>query len=230
VGPLLKPHTWQWRGDYFDPEMPIPIELHYSLWNEDREKIAAPGVEAFWDRRMMENGVPALAPSDRLGFASLHLMRHVFRNNVRPAHAFELAQWAGAADAELWAKWRREHSPALRDLEAAGFCLASAWFGRPSPVDLPERVRGWFDRYCMSPLENLVEPNKHSLWLQLALVQNPLDRLSVVQRRLMPLRVPRREEAADGSYVQFLLSRVRYHAVALTRLVTSDAKARETSD
>ncbi len=50
--PVLLPRTkWQWRGDLFDLEMPIPIELHFRFWAEEIERLRAPGVEEFWDRR-----------------------------------------------------------------------------------------------------------------------------------------------------------------------------------
>ena len=28
--PFVQPSNWNWRGDYYDPEMPIPVELHES--------------------------------------------------------------------------------------------------------------------------------------------------------------------------------------------------------
>ena len=30
---LMRPTTWQWRGDFFDPDMPLAVELHFQFWN-----------------------------------------------------------------------------------------------------------------------------------------------------------------------------------------------------
>ena len=32
---LMRPTPWKWRGDFFDPEMPLAIELHFQFWNPD---------------------------------------------------------------------------------------------------------------------------------------------------------------------------------------------------
>jgi len=49
--PLVKPFSWQWRGDYFDTDLPISIELHHSLWSSGRDRIRIPDVHEFWSRR-----------------------------------------------------------------------------------------------------------------------------------------------------------------------------------
>src|SRR5207244_3030810 len=46
--PLVKPFTWQWRGDYFDPDLPISIELHRSIWSGDRDHIRMPDIREPW--------------------------------------------------------------------------------------------------------------------------------------------------------------------------------------
>src|SRR5580693_9450120 len=41
---LIRKTGWRWRGDYFDPDSPLSIELHFRLWDEDTERLRAPGV------------------------------------------------------------------------------------------------------------------------------------------------------------------------------------------
>ena len=41
----------EWRGNYFDPELPPALELHFRLWDPSTEGFAVPAVEEFWDRR-----------------------------------------------------------------------------------------------------------------------------------------------------------------------------------
>src|SRR5262249_42916052 len=82
---LIRKTGWQWGGDFFDPEIPVAVELHYQFWNELFEALPAPGVEEFWKRRVpfrvagME--LDALGPQDAFGFAALHLLRHLVRGS-----------------------------------------------------------------------------------------------------------------------------------------------------
>ena len=34
---LIRKTGWKWREDYFDPEMPTAVELHFAFWNERAE-------------------------------------------------------------------------------------------------------------------------------------------------------------------------------------------------
>ena len=51
--PLVRPSDWSWRGDYYDPEMPIPVELHGSAWSAEHDRIHPAGMEEFWSRRCL---------------------------------------------------------------------------------------------------------------------------------------------------------------------------------
>ena len=68
---LIRKTGWEWRGDFFDPEIPIAIEIHFRFWNEGLERLRAPGVEEFWDRRARREiagiGIDSLSPVDALG-------------------------------------------------------------------------------------------------------------------------------------------------------------------
>ena len=48
---MIRKTGWQWRGDYFDVEIPFAVELHFRLWDAGTEHIPIQGLEAFWDRR-----------------------------------------------------------------------------------------------------------------------------------------------------------------------------------
>jgi hypothetical protein len=90
--PWVRPFTWTWRGDYFDPEMPIPVELHDSVWSASGDRIECPGLEEFWNRKstltICGMTVQAFAEIDLIAFAALHALRHILRNDARPAHVF----------------------------------------------------------------------------------------------------------------------------------------------
>ena len=102
--PLVRPSDWRWRGDYYDPEMPIPVELHGSAWSAERDRIHPRGMEEFWNRRCFIEAdgfeIPAFAEVDRLAFAALHVLRHILRHDAKPAHVLELARFLDACEAD----------------------------------------------------------------------------------------------------------------------------------
>lgn len=216
--PWVRPFDWTWRGDYFDPEMPIPVELHDSVWSAGGDRIPCPGLDHFWNRRALlsagEMEVRAFRELDRIAFAALHALRHILRNDARPAHVFELARLlhSRVQEESLWTRWLETHSPRIRRLQAVAFRFSKEWFDcdLPEPVareceSLPQPVKSWFDRFSWSPIQNLAHPNKDVLWLHLALIESSRDRWQVAVNRLFPLRRPHEK----------LEARLRYHASAL---------------
>lgn len=231
--PLVKPFTWEWRGDYFDPELPISFELHHSIWDDGRDRVRIPDIRPSWNRRttlaIEGRSIPALAEPDRIAFAALHVLRHILRNNASPAHAFELASMLKqrSADLTFWEAWRRTHDESTRALQTIAFQFASRWFGCPLAQAaesewqaLPLSIHTWFRDYAFSPLVNLVEPNKDVLWLHLALLPRGIDRFAVAFRKLIPIHL-RRSSELEGR-----LSRTRYHAIALARALVTSSRLR----
>jgi hypothetical protein len=225
--PLLRPSDWSWRGDYYDPDMPIPVELHQSVWSAERDRICPTGMDAFWSRRRVieVNGleIPAFSDVDRLAFAALHALRHILRHDAKPAHVLELARFLEACedDEGFWDRWLKLHPPELRALQSVAFRFAHEWFGcaipaaasQPGCVEAP--VEAWFKDFAWSPLANLAGPNKDTVWLHLALVRNWRDRVRVFCERMLPLRLPHHEK---------LSGRLRYHAGALAPALASGVR------
>ena len=244
---MIRKTGWQWRGDYFDPEIPISIDLHFRFWDQSTERLPAPGTEDFWDRRtrMHLDGaeIPCLDPVDALGYVSLHVLRHLLRGSLKPIHVYELAFFLDRrrADTAFWERWRTLHPEPLRALQAVSFLLAASWFGpRLAPLvsdqihSLPGPVLAWFERHAAAPAEALFHPNKSELWLHLSLLGTALDRLSVLRRRLLPLRFPGPVDAVylpesvltwrirlrrRAKYFAFLAGRIAHHLRALPSLV-----------
>ncbi len=48
---LIRKTGWKWRGDYFDPDLPLALELHFRLWDAATEGFALAGLNHFWERR-----------------------------------------------------------------------------------------------------------------------------------------------------------------------------------
>ncbi|MGA2589182.1 MAG: MFS transporter [Bryobacteraceae bacterium] len=243
---LFRKTGFEWRGDHFDPESPISIEVHFRFWDGRTERIRAPGVDEFWKRRTRR----ALDTADALAYAALHLLRHIFRGSVSPHHVYELAWFLEhhAADQAFWDRWQTLHPPALRQLEAVAFRLAREWFGcSQGPVAeqetarLPAPVQDWFATFAASPLEGLFRPNKDELWLHLALLDSARDKMAVLRRRLVPLQLPgpadavsipdeqltfRRRVLKQVRYLRYCASRVVYHTRAFPSVLRSGLRWR----
>ena len=240
---MVRKTGWQWRGDFYDAGGPVSLELHFRLWHESTEHFAPEGVAEFWARREARelDGLlfTAFHPADELAYATLHMLRHLLRGDLRPFHVYELA-WHldnSAGDTAFWCTWSELHAESLRQLEAICFSLAQHWFDcRMSPVAqeqvdrLPSKVQRWMTIYSASPLSTRFHPNKDEIWLHWSLLDSFGARLSVLRRRLLPERWPNisssvhvpRQELTLAMRLRgywrnagFLASRFWYHARAL---------------
>jgi hypothetical protein len=191
---MVRKTGWEWRGDFFDPEIPTSIEIHFQFWDPSTERLRVQGLDDFWSRREAHQ----LALVDKLGYAALHLTRHLLRGNVRAFHVWELANFLNSHhDAGFWREWQRLHPSSTRRLESVAFLLAKQWFSCrvPDPVEdsidqLSPSVHRWFEIYGWSPIEGVFEPNKDELWLHMALLDSAFDRFDVLRRRLVPVSPP----------------------------------------
>jgi len=248
--PMLVRRTgWQWRGDFFDPESPVSLELHYQLWDESTERFAPDGLNEFWGRRERRelDGLcfTAFHPADELAYAALHLLRHLLRGSARPFHIYEIA-WHlehSADDPSFWCTWSRLHPESLQRIEAVCFSLAQRWFDcRVSPVvqeaieRLPSDVTRWMDWYAASPLTTRFHPNKDELWLHWALLDTRTAKWSVLRRRLLPEQFPKALDSVHVTnqqltwrvrmarryrIIQYLSSRFWHHVRALPAVAAS---------
>ncbi len=201
--PMIRKTGWLWKGDYFDPELPPAVELHFRFWDEGTERIGATGAEHFWERRttraLRDFRFPALDRIDTLAYASMHLLRHILRGDFRIYHAYELACFLHETSAcdDFWRRWRALQPEPLRTLQGISFEFASRWFGcslapqaASAVQSLPEPVMAWFDQFSQAPLASKERPNKSEIWLHLALVRSRADRALILRRRLLPKTNP----------------------------------------
>jgi len=249
---MIRKTGWEWRGDFYDPDMPLAVECHFQFWNDDLERLPAPGVEEFWRRRVTRTiaGFPlsVLCPPDLMAYAILHLIRHLLRGNVKVFHVYEIARFLHlhASDEMFWSEWRQLHPPQLRLLQAVGFRLAQAWFGNalnPVALDeierLPAGTKIWFEQFSLSPAASEFLPNKDELWLHLSLLHSPRDAWSVAVRRLLPGRLPgavdavflpesqitwRRRVLMALRYLAYAAKRTWHHATSLPPTAISGAR------
>jgi hypothetical protein len=246
---LIRKTGWEWRGDFFDPEIPVSLELHFQFWNEEFEALSAPRIGEFWGRRVraVVGGAAAsvLRPADAFGYAAMHLLRHVLRGSVKPFHVYELARFLQLheADETFWSEWASLHDPGLKQLEAVACRLAEAWFGCAVPREiaeefalLPRGTQRWFESFARSPATGLFRSNKDELWLHLSLLQSGAPAWRIARQRLLPLQLPgpvyavhvpkngltaRMRLEKHARYAAFLASRLRHHVAVLPRVAMS---------
>jgi hypothetical protein len=199
VPSLSRPGDWKWRGNPYDPKMPVGIEIHFCLWNESVSLIEIPEVAQFWGRRESRKlaGMEfcGLNRADHLGYLSLHVLRGVLSGDWVVHHVFELARFlhTRGRDVEFWSQWHEAHSSNLRTVEAIAFCLARSWFSCSLPevarveVDrLPEAQKQWLRRFGGSPLEVMFRRNKDGHLLHLLLTKSRTSRKSALLRAILP--------------------------------------------
>ena len=234
LAPMQRPSDWEWRGDLFDPDIPISIELHYELWSDRTEYIPAPGLELFWDRKKLRDfdGHPinVLCDEDLLGFATLHLLLHLLHGDLPLQRAWEIARFlhTHVCDDVFWRSWRSSHPAALRQLETCVFYLVTNWFGCARREELardfeglPVMARSWLEEYSSALLQREWKPNKSEIWLHLAFINNPKYEALVLFRRLIPTSLPLFVDRvrSRSSWLSGLLTFRRKHQLLLGRLV-----------
>jgi MFS family permease len=240
---MVRKTGWEWRGDDYDIEMPVSLELHFRCWDSSTERFEPKGLEQFWERRqkreLEELEFVAFHPADAIAYSALHLLRHLLRGDLRPFHLYELACLLhhNAENVSLWSIWSELHDESLRRLEVICFSLAERWFACELPTiaskeieTLPVEIARWLSKFSMSPMTGLFYPNKDELLLHWYLANSSRDRYSILLRRLLPLRWPGPVDAVHvpqsqrtmkvryrslRRYLIFAASRAKFHIVAL---------------
>jgi len=199
VPTLSRSENWKWRGNAYDPEMPVSIELHFCLWNESVSSITVPETEQFWNRRVIrrvdEIVFPALSRVDHLSYFALHILRGVLAGDWLVHHLHELATFIHehAEDQDFWQAWEGSQNSRSRNLEVISFALAEKCFSCILPevvrarIDsLPAAQKGCIERFGGSALEVMFRRTKDGKLLQLLLMESWATRQAVVRRAIIP--------------------------------------------
>ncbi len=238
--PAMVPKTpWEWRGNLFDPEIPVSFELHSCFWNETIMHFCPNGLDQFWSRRGERelDGIsfPALNPVDNLAFTSLNVLRDLLRGSPTLEQLYGLARFlhTNANNHGFWAEWRELHDDSLRRLQAISFRLAFDWFAcrmsesvQEETDRLPRAVQIWFRDFGNSLRSSGFRHNKDGLWLHLTLLGSFSDKTSVLARRLVsfPIKIPTfasvniRDSSTSGP-VHLLGKTVKYLGWFLSRVI-----------
>jgi hypothetical protein len=200
---LVRFGTWKWRGNWYDPDAPPAIEIHFCLWNNSVSSIAIPDVDGFWKRRRFracgELIFPALHHVDHLAYFALHILRDTFNEESRAGRVRELGTFLDkyARNDAFWKEWTAMYSPRLRSMQATVFSLAVAWFScrvsdtARSEIDsLPPKVRAWIERCGCTPLEAQFRRTRDGRLLQSLFAETSEARKKILWKALIPSRLP----------------------------------------
>jgi hypothetical protein len=245
---MVRKTGWKWREDYFDPEMPTAIELHFQFWNPTSEGFSVGDLKPFWDRRVIRNiatlQLPALSEVDALTYSALHLVRHLLHGALQFQHIYEMAHFleSSAADDTFWNEWEESGLVSCRVVEGIAFRLAAEWFhcrlhpaASRAVAKLPNPVQLWFQMFGTSPTLTEAHPGKNELLLHLCLMPESRNRRRIVMRRLLPTRRGRVVRDAGASRAggalmklqgvfyeaAFMLKRGAYHTRSLAAMAWS---------
>lgn len=244
---LVRFGGWRWRGNLFDPEMPLAIEVHHCLWNEGVCLISLPEIHDFWkrriDRKLGELSFPALSAVDHLGYFALHVLRELFAGGRVLHHALELATFVDrrADDAIFWTEWQALHSPRLRQMQLIPIALAGAAFSSRLPDAVREHIervpaeqRLWMETCGGNLLAGTFDRTRDGRLLQYLFSDSPQMRRKILWIALSPgaIATPRKVATASGPpgaqrprqlrlwrYPAYLVSRCFLQGAALLRLV-----------
>jgi len=230
---MIRKTGWKWREDYFDPDMPVAIELHFQFWNEASEGFSAGDLNPFWNRRVVRDvaalQLPAMGEVDALTYSALHLVRHLLHGALQFQHIYEMAHFleSSAADHRFWSEWEESGLVSCRVVEGIAFRLAAEWFhcslhpaASRAVATLPNPVQIWFQLFGTSPTLTAAHPGKNELLLHLCLVPGSRDRRRIAMRRLFPIRrgrVVRDAGASRAGGARMKLQGVFYEAAFMLR-------------
>jgi hypothetical protein len=199
---LDRPGNWVWRGNMFDPDMPLGIEIHFCLWNEAVSLLPLPQIERFWNRGVVRTlgnfSFASLCPVDHLGYLALHILRNVLLGQGVTHHVHELASFLDrhATDDSFWAEWESTHSPRMRSLQAIAFSLAHTWFScnchpavRMQVDALPSLQKAWLEKFGAAPIEEMFRRTKEGRLLQFMLAEPGTKRWGVLRRAVLPTMI-----------------------------------------
>jgi hypothetical protein len=251
VPALSRTEDWVWRGNAYDPVMPLSIELHFCLWNERVFLISVPEVQKFWgrrvDRKIEDFSFPSLHPIDQLAYFALHIVRGAISGDWIVHHVREMAMFlhSQSQNVHFWREWSKEYSREFRNMQAIAFSLADRWFSCNLPDAVREQIKAlppaqhaWLEKFGASSIENMFYKNRDWVWLHVAIVRSPGKKRAVLRRATIPSRIPgldgpvlciNRKTVRDGSnpysgYVSYVLKRMASHASMIPRLLWHGAQ------
>lgn len=198
---LLRLGDWRWRGNAFDPGMPLSVELHFCLWNEKVTLLEDQEIRHFFSRRAHRRiagmDVPSLSNVDTLGHLSMHILRNLLLHGKVIHHLYELSRFLHnkTRDEGYWNLWMTQHSEDLRLKEALSFELARQCFGcdlsetaKEQIRRLPKEQKAWLMQCGRMPMTCMFQESRDAVWLHWSLLNDWKKKKVLLRRHFLPTR------------------------------------------
>jgi len=202
---LIRKSGWKWKGNLYDPEIPLGVELHFQLWSGDFELIDARFPEDVWDRsnyrELHGESIPTLCREHALLYAVIHGFRHLLRNDLRLSHLYELGYFLEryAQNPGFWQGYESilKMCPQTAEMSAIMFQLSSMCFRHqlaPTARDiilqhLSPAADLWIRHYGRREALYCFRRSKHALFLHLDFLDQR-KKLRIVARTWLFPRLP----------------------------------------
>jgi hypothetical protein len=206
IPPLIKRDGWRWQGNYFDPEIPPGIELHYQLWEPAFERFPIKALDDVWQEVHWEEfhsvRIPAMTPASTLLYCVLHCLRHLLRSDLRLSHLYEIGHFLEKTreDELLWNVFREKiaQCPKCRQAAAILFALAKEVFNPLINEDVKELISTsltaagglWIQSFGRKEALHCYRESKSILFLHLDLVENASAKRAILRQKLLPRHLP----------------------------------------
>ncbi len=201
---LARKTGWQWRGDFFDPAIPISLELHFRLWMRRQRGLWAPGVEVSsgrggwsgaWTGFRILRSIRRMLSATRRCICSAICCAAMCVQRISTSW---LIFWTATPGTKIFGFVGAIYTASSCAVsKPCAFRLAEAWFEcRMSPIArtevdaMPAALQRWFDQCASSPAAAFFRPNKDELWLHFCLLDSMRKKWTVLRRRLVPTRLP----------------------------------------
>ena len=204
--PLIRETGWDWRGDFFDPQIPPGVEVHYRLWEPEFERLSILLFEDLWEKASLQEygsfWVPRLSLNHELLYMTLHCCRHLLRSDLRLSHLYELAYFLhhNSMDPEFWQGFLAwlERCPNSSRMVATVLALGvklfqpatspslRSWIG----VHLPQGAERWIKTYGYRDAVHGYRENKNVIFLHLSLLDKREDQWEILKQKLLPRHLP----------------------------------------
>ena len=203
---LVKCSGWRWKGNFYDPEIPRAIELHFRLWDAEFEGISIHSLEEVWQNSIVREisgiRIPVLSRQDALTYAVMHAFRHLLRNDLRLSHLYELAFFLNRSvhDTAFWNVFgeKLRHCPTSLKVTATMFQLARHCFEpEVSPLVLefvarylPPAGQLWIKKFGRKEALSSYRQSKSGLFLQINFTSTRREGWLKIWKKLLPQHLP----------------------------------------
>jgi glycosyltransferase involved in cell wall biosynthesis len=224
--------------DFYSNDISRTVELHLSLWEQNRDGIRLETPADAADRKTMATweglGFPVLADEDALVLQVLHAFQHTLDYWCRPSCFLEIAYFIARrrSDSALWKRLRSrlDGRKGLFEIVGLVFAMAASLFKAPIPTEIrawtTEKLSTalclWVQRHGWNWALARFPGSKLSLLVHRQFIEDETLRKEVMLSRLFPIHRPAKvvearnptlssRTLATWSQWRFIWSRLRFH-------------------